>query len=372
MTSFTPALNNMGVRIKSIGHGWLLLVLVLAAQAIVDVNVVPDQVAAVGGSFGSTLPFLLLAVAFAAYSKATGADALIAKAFTGREVQMVMVAALFGALSPFCSCGVIPIIAALLAMGVPLSAVMAFWLASPLMDPTMFAMTTGILGWEFAVAKTAAAAGIGMGGGYLTMALGRTGVLANPLREGVGNGGCGASSVRNTNPNVHWKFWQESARRATFAKNAWSNLLFLGQWLALAFLLEAVMIAYLPQEAVAGALGGDSWFAIPLAAMVGIPCLSERLCCAAIGQRPDRAGYEPRRRYGLPGGGWHHLHPRRHRCLGVGAAAGVCGLYGQCICRGDRFWPAGGIRPLVVRCKRFYQTTRSNPEGLFQHLNQVQ
>lgn len=271
MTSFTPALNHVGVRIKSIGHGWLLLVAVLAVQAFVDAGALPDRIAAVGGSFGSTLPFLLLAVAFAAYSKATGADALIAKAFTGREVQMVMVAALFGALSPFCSCGVIPIIAALLTMGVPLSAVMAFWLASPLMDPTMFAMTTGILGWEFAVAKTVAAAGIGMGGGYLTMALGRSGVLANPLRDGIGNGGCGASSVRNPNPEVHWKFWQESGRRETFAKNAWSNLLFLGQWLALAFTLEAVMIAYLPQEAVAGVLGSGSWFAIPLAAIVGIP-----------------------------------------------------------------------------------------------------
>ena len=275
MTSFTPTLNEMGSRLKGfgkdIGHGWLLLAVVFLVQAAYDMDAVPDRVVAVGESFGSTLPFLLLAVAFAAYSKATGADALIARAFTGREAQMVLVAALFGALSPFCSCGVIPIIAALLAMGVPLSAVMAFWLASPLMDPTMFAMTTGILGWEFAVAKTVAAAGIGMGGGYLTMALGRTGMLADPLREGVGNGGCGASSVRNPNPQVHWKFWEEGARRTTFAKNAWSNLLFLGQWLALAFALEAVMIAYVPQETVAGVLGADSWFAIPLAAVVGIP-----------------------------------------------------------------------------------------------------
>ncbi len=271
MTSFTPALNQMGNRLKGIGHGWIGLAIVFAAQAVVDAGALPSRIEAVAGSFASTAPFLLLAVAFAAYSKASGADSLIAKAFVGREGRMVMVAALFGALSPFCSCGVIPIIAALLAMGVPLSAVMAFWLASPLMDPTMFAMTTGILGWEFAVAKTIAAAGIGASGGYLTMALGRTGLLTNPLREGVGNGGCGASSVRNPNPKVHWRFWEESERRTVFAKNAWNNLLFLGQWLALAFALEAAMIAYLPQELVAGWLGGSSWFAVPLAALVGIP-----------------------------------------------------------------------------------------------------
>ena len=271
MTSIAPALSHVGLRLKSIGHGWLGLVAVLLAQFLIDAGALPARIEAIAGSFASTLPFLLLAVLFAAYGKASGADALIARAFVGREVRMVLVAALFGALSPFCSCGVIPIIAALLAMGVPLSAVMAFWLASPLMDPTMFALTSGIIGLDFAIAKTIAAAGIGAVGGYLTMALARTGVLVSPLRDGIGNGGCGASSVRNPNPQVAWRFWQEPARRQTFAKGAWTNLLFLGQWLALAFALEAIMIAYLPQELVASALGGDSWFSIPLAAIVGIP-----------------------------------------------------------------------------------------------------
>jgi uncharacterized membrane protein YraQ (UPF0718 family) len=210
-------------------------------------------------------------VLLAAYGKATGADALIAKAFVGREVTMVLVAALFGALSPFCSCGVIPIIAALLALGVPLSAVMAFWLASPLMDPAMFALTTGILGWEFAVAKTLAAATIGIGGGYVIMVMGRTGMLINPLRDGIGDGGCGAGSVRDPNPNVAWKFWQDGERRQKFGQNLGSNLLFLSQWLALAFALEAMMIAYIPAEAIASVLGGDTWYAVPLAALVGIP-----------------------------------------------------------------------------------------------------
>ena len=66
---------------------------------------------------------------------------------------MVVFASLMGALSPFCSCGVIPLIAALLASGVPLAPVMAFWLASPLMDPSMFLITTGVLGLQFAIAK---------------------------------------------------------------------------------------------------------------------------------------------------------------------------------------------------------------------------
>ena len=55
-------------------------------------------------------PFLLASIAIAAYAKASGAERLIAKAFTGNIKRMIVFAALMGALSPFCSCGVIPLI----------------------------------------------------------------------------------------------------------------------------------------------------------------------------------------------------------------------------------------------------------------------
>ena len=54
------------------------------------------------------------------------------------ETKRIVIASLGGALSPFCSCGVVPLVAGLLAAGVPLPVVMAFWLSSPLMDPEMF------------------------------------------------------------------------------------------------------------------------------------------------------------------------------------------------------------------------------------------
>ncbi|MEZ5913781.1 MAG: permease [Paracoccaceae bacterium] len=83
-------------------------------------------------------PIWFFAILAVAWLKATGAETLMARAFEGRETRMIVLAALVGGLAPFCSCEVIPFIAALLAVGVPLSAVMAFWLASPLMDPAMF------------------------------------------------------------------------------------------------------------------------------------------------------------------------------------------------------------------------------------------
>ncbi len=175
-----------------------------------------------------TAPFLLLSIEMAAYAGASGADGMVAKAFTGAPVLMIAIAAVFGGLSPFCSCGVIPLIAALLAMGVPLSAVMAFWLASPVTSPSMLALSVGILGFEFAVAQTMAAVGIGLFGGYVTLTLTRAGAFADPLREGVGNGGCCASSVRNPKPPV-WAFWRDEARREKFGREALKTTLFLAK-----------------------------------------------------------------------------------------------------------------------------------------------
>ena len=214
--------------------------------------------------------YLVLSIAIAAYASATGADNLIAKVFQGNIAVMIVFAALFGGVSPFCSCGVIPLIAALLAMGVPLPAVMAFWLASPIMDPSMFVLTSGILGSGFAVAKTVAAIGLGLLGGFGILMMQGNGMFADPLRDGVGNGGCAGSKVRSPK-DVTWKFWQEAPRREKFAKSTLSNTWFLGKWLAIAFLLESLMLAYIPGETIAQVLGGDGVVNVIVAALVGVP-----------------------------------------------------------------------------------------------------
>jgi len=216
------------------------------------------------------LPFLLLSICAAAYAKATGADSLISKAFQGRTLTMIATASLIGALSPFCSCGVIPLITALLSMGVPLAPVMSFWLASPLMDPVMFTMTSGVIGVDFAIAKTLAAVGIGLLGGFGIWTLQRFGFLGRPLRPALGNGGCGGSIVRVESPVV-WSFWREHVRTLSFVESAVSNLRFLGGWLVLAFLLESLMLAYIPANVISSFAGGTGLLTIISAALLGVP-----------------------------------------------------------------------------------------------------
>jgi uncharacterized membrane protein YraQ (UPF0718 family) len=250
---------------------WVAIAVIFAAVT----AIVPPQAAAsavfTAKAVWSVLPFFALSIGLAAYAKATGAENLIATAFSGRSEATVVFASLMGALSPFCSCGVIPIIAALLATGVPLAPVMAFWLASPLMDPSMFMITTGVLGLQFAIAKTLAAIGIGLLGGFGVLAMQRFGVLLGPpLREGLGNGGCAGSKIRNPKAVV-WRYWGEPARREAFWTSARQNALFLGKWLLLAFVLESLMVAYVPKDLVASIVGDGGFLSILAATLVGIP-----------------------------------------------------------------------------------------------------
>lgn len=255
---------------RNLDKAWLAIAIILMALAIFARDQFVPVLQFAAQALSSTAPFIIFAVLAVAYLKATGAESLLAKAFEGREVRMIALAALLGGLSPFCSCEVIPFIAALLAVGAPLSAVMAFWLASPLMDPAMFLITSGTLGINFALAKTVAAVGIGLLGGFTVKAFARTPVFSNPLRPNPANSGCGCG----TNPftgKPEWAYWRNPERRGVFQKTAVENALFLGKWLLLAYLIEALMLHYVPAEMIANILGGRGIGTIILGALVGAP-----------------------------------------------------------------------------------------------------
>ncbi len=252
------------------GKAWIASALVLAAIAVFDPGYFWPAVTFSAGALGHTAGFIAFAVLAVAYLKASGAETLLARAFEGNKVRMIVMAALLGGLSPFCSCEVIPFIAALLAVGAPLSAVMAFWLASPLMDPAMFAITSGTLGFDFALGKTIAAVSLGMFGGFGAMLLANTPVFADPLRERPKVGGCcGVKKPFQGRPV--WRFWQDSERTQTFRDTALDNALFLLKWLTLAYVIEAVMLHYVPAELIAQVLGGEGVMPILLGALVGAP-----------------------------------------------------------------------------------------------------
>ncbi|MEM9524345.1 MAG: permease [Pseudomonadota bacterium] len=249
---------------------WLTIGFILLLLAILDPGEVWPSIRFAGAALAYTGIFVVVAVLAVGYLKASGAETLLAGAFVGGQARMIVMAALLGGLSPFCSCEVIPFVAALLAVGVPLSAVMAFWLSSPLMDPTMFVITAGTLGLEFALAKTVAAIGLGMFGGFSVMAMLGTALYSDPVKSPSARGGCGCRPTPFEGAPV-WRFWRDAARRRVFRDAVLENALFLAKWLLLAYLIEALMLRYVPAEAIAGLLGGEGMRPVFMGAILGGP-----------------------------------------------------------------------------------------------------
>jgi uncharacterized membrane protein YraQ (UPF0718 family) len=242
-------------------------ILIVAVLAVFDRPAVVPSLAEMLDSFIGTLPFILSAVAAIGVMKATGSERLLDGVFQGREMRMIVIGALAGGLSPFCSCQVIPFIAALLVAGAPVSAVMAFWLSSPLMDPAMFSITAGGLGFDFALMKTVSAVALGVLGGGVVKMLGAASIMADPLRERPSSGGCcGAKKL-----TLNWTFWHEAPRRRIFGEVALENLVFLGKWLLFAYLLQALLIRYVPADLIAQVIGGSGIGPVVLGALVGAP-----------------------------------------------------------------------------------------------------
>jgi uncharacterized membrane protein YraQ (UPF0718 family) len=113
-------------------------------------------------------PYVVVTIPLAVAVQMSGASKYIKGAFEARPLTAVVLATVLGAFSPFCSCGVIPVIATLLISGVPLAPVMSFWIASPSMDPEIFLLSVAMIGWKRAIWRLAATLLLSLAAGLIT------------------------------------------------------------------------------------------------------------------------------------------------------------------------------------------------------------
>ena len=113
-------------------------------------------------------PYLLITIPLAVAIRLSGASKYIRRVFEVQPMVAILLATAVGAFSPFCSCGVIPVIATLLIGGVPLAPVMSFWIASPSMDPEVFFLSVSTIGWELAVWRLAGTLVLSLSAGFIT------------------------------------------------------------------------------------------------------------------------------------------------------------------------------------------------------------
>jgi len=270
--------------------------------------------ASVVRSFLHILPYLALSIPLAVVLKRTGAADRVRKGLSANPYLAVLMATLVGALSPFCSCGVIPIITALLLGGVPLAPVMSFWLASPSMDPEIFVLSVGAIGWELALWRLAATFLMSLGGGLAVLWIEKRGWLGRDILRRSLSGSpapavgprlvlaacCAGPATIEENPACASRVALETGpgiaalgggtcgcageagvsaapAKPTLLADTLRTTLSLSGYMLVAFLLEALILRYVPQDLIAARLGSRSAWSVPVATLISVPMYTTNL-----------------------------------------------------------------------------------------------
>ncbi|MDD2586924.1 MAG: permease [Bacteroides sp.] len=177
----------------------------------------------------------------------------------GRGIWGNFIGAFIGALTPFCACSTIPLTLGFLKAGITFGAVMSFVISSPLLNPIILAIMVVLMGWKVAIIY------------FIIVFFGA--VFFGVILERSG----GENLVKNVRITRGDNLEDEEIPKALMGKLKLSFRKALEDFKAvLIYLLVgvgigAVIYGYLPQDLVLKFAGPDNPFAIPIAAVIGIP-----------------------------------------------------------------------------------------------------
>lgn len=159
-----------------------------------------------------------------------------------------------GALTPFCSCSTIPILAGLLSSKAPFGPSISYLISSPLLNPVIIIMLWTLLGWKLTLYYFIIIVIFSMLIGIVWERLGlEHSVKKVKVRRGNGN---------NDESVSKWRL---------AIQDAWSFFYPLLPYLLIGVFIGAIIHDFIPQDIIVKYAGSDKPWAIPIASVIGIP-----------------------------------------------------------------------------------------------------
>lgn len=195
-------------------------------------------------------PLLLFGLAVAGLLHVLVSEEMVLRHLGGRGWRSVVKATAFGIPLPLCSCSVVPVAASLRRKGAGDGAAVSFLIGAPQIGADSFLLTQGLLGPFFALFRVAASMATALVAGLLVDA-----VRPEPS---VAPAGTGSSAVRGP-------AWREFTTHVMELVGSLANNLLAG------LVLAALILALLPDGALASWQGDNPWLAMVAALLVGLP-----------------------------------------------------------------------------------------------------
>jgi uncharacterized membrane protein YraQ (UPF0718 family) len=179
------------------------------------------------------------------------------------ELSGNTLAALFGIITPFCSCSAIPLFLGFMQARIPIGITFSFLISAPLNNEIAIAMLFGLFGWKITALYIGFGLLVAIVGGYLI------GKIPNIEKYVL-------IPVTPLDAELEDVKIQLSIKQR--AKEAWEYTADIFKKIYLYVMvgvgIGAFIHGYIPAEFIAAYAGGDAWYAVPIAVLMGIPMYS--------------------------------------------------------------------------------------------------
>lgn len=175
-----------------------------------------------------------------------------------------LLASIFGAITPFCSCSSIPLFIGFVKGGIPLGVTFAFLITSPLVNEVAVAMFLGSFGLKVTVVYVVSGILLGMVGGILLGQMRLEPLLSDWVKQ---------IQTQSTKQIEVWDSEHVSFTRRlpVILREAWSIVRNVLIYVIIGIGIGAMMHGYIPEGFFEHYMARDNWFAVPLAVVFAVP-----------------------------------------------------------------------------------------------------
>jgi uncharacterized protein len=186
------------------------------------------------------------------------------KALEGKPVFVGNVlAGILGIFTPFCSCSAIPLFLGFIEAGIPLGVTFSFLVAAPMINEVALVMLFGLFGWQTALIYMSTGLVIAIFSGWIIHKL----HLERFVEPWVYEVKSGRAIVEEENPTFDRRIDMAYRSLIEIVGKIWI-------YIVVGIGVGSGIHGFVPENYLASFMGKDSWYAVPLSVIIGIPLYS--------------------------------------------------------------------------------------------------
>lgn len=187
--------------------------------------------------------------------------AKIQQILSDKQGKGYVIAALLGAITPFCSCSTIPFLKGLLRAKAGFGTMMVFLFASPLLNPIIIGLFFFTFGWQVTLFYFVVAMLVSVVAGFTLEKLGFEKYIKRQAYQAPVDSSCGSTCSAGKAVTPWRKIWHAT----------WKDFKSVLPYLIAGIAIGSIIYGFMPSEYIAQVASDNNPWAVPVAAVIGIP-----------------------------------------------------------------------------------------------------